>query len=197
MKILVVSDAISSALYDQFDSDRFRGIEMVISCGDLPADYMEFIVSMLNVPCYYVPGNHDTSFLDRAPPGWIPLDDQLVTHSGVTMIGLGGSQRYRPGRAYQYTEAEMRRRLLRLKPSIWMKRKPIDIIVTHAPPYGLGDLEELSHRGFKVFLEIITAYKPKYFFHGHVHLNYSQHPRTLVHDCTRVINGYQHYVLDY
>lgn len=198
MKILVVSDATSPVLYDHYKSEHLRGIEMVISCGDLPGDYMEFIVSMLNVPCYFVPGNHDTVFLEKTPPGWIALDGKLVTsRSGITMLGLGGSQRYRPGRAYQYTEGEMRMRFLKLKPSIWLKRKQIDIVVTHAPPHGLGDLEDLPHRGFAVFREIITTYKPKYFLHGHVHLNYSQNPRILTHDCTRIINGYQYYVLDY
>lgn len=103
--------------------------------------------------------------------------------------------RYKPG-PFQYTEREMKFRLLKLLPSLWLHKNRIDILVTHAPAYKLGDLEG-PHRGFKVFRNIIEKYKPKYHLHGHVHLNYAQHPRKITHDKTSIINGFDHYMFEY
>lgn len=101
MKILLISDVTSPALYDRFDRALFKGVSLVISCGDLKPDYLDFVMSMLNVPCYYVPGNHDERFVREPPLGWIPLDGRLMTHEGVNMMGLGGCMKYKPG-PYQY-----------------------------------------------------------------------------------------------
>lgn len=196
MKILVIADQITPMLYDYFNEERFRDVNCVISCGDLPGDYLEFIVSMLNVPCFYVPGNHDTGFIENPPPGWIALDDNLVEHNGICIVGLGGSIRYKPG-PFQYSEFDMKRRVLRLKPKIWLKKKKIDILVSHAPAYGLGDIADSPHSGFKVFLDILDMYQPKYFLHGHVHLNYTAQPRRMSYGRTNIINGYEYYVFDY
>ena len=195
MKILVISDVESLILYERFDSPAHADVDLVISCGDLSPDYLEFMVTMFNVPCYYVPGNHDERFLEMAPPGWEPLDGRIVSYKGIKILGLGGSIRYKPG-PFQYTEREMKLRLLRLIPSLWLHKNRIDILVTHAPAYKLGDLEG-PHRGFKVFRTIIEKYKPKYHVHGHVHLNYSQHSRKIKHDQTSIINGFDYYTFEY
>ena len=196
MKILLIADKISPVLYDCFDAKRFREIDIVISCGDLPLFYMEFIISMLNVPCCYVAGNHDTAFVKTPPPGWQTLDGRLIQYKGIQLMGLGGSMRYKPG-PFQFSETEMLFRYLKLKPKLWLGKNRIDILVTHAPAYGLGDLEYFPHRGFKVFRNIMERYQPKYFLHGHVHLNYSRHPRLLAYCDTQIINGFQYYVFDY
>ncbi|MCG8339542.1 MAG: metallophosphoesterase [Proteobacteria bacterium] len=196
MKILLISDKISPILYDYFDRERFEDIDLVVSCGDLPADYMDYLVSMLNIPCYFVPGNHDEGFVDNPPQGWISLDGKLVEHKGITIMGLGGSRRYKNG-PQQYSEAEMIWRYLKMKPKIWWKKGRIDILVTHAPAYKLNDLEDTPHKGFKVFRTIIETYNPKYFLHGHVHLSYSQNPRLITHGETTIINGFQHHIFEY
>ncbi len=196
MKILVIADSESSALYGNFDPERFLDIDVVISCGDLSPGYMEFIISMLNVPCYYVPGNHDVNFVGNPPLGWKPLDGQLVCHDTIKILGLGGSMRYKPG-PHQYTEFEMRNRFFKLKPFLWWQNNTIDILVTHAPAYQLGDLEDLPHQGFRVFRDIIDTYKPKYHLHGHVHLNYGTIPRQQCYGDTVIINGYQHHVFEF
>jgi Icc-related predicted phosphoesterase len=195
MKILIISDVESSILYKRFDNSTHADVDIVISCGDLRLDYLEYIVTMFNVPCYYVPGNHDERFLEMAPPGWEPLDDRIASYKGVKILGLGGSMRYKPG-PFQYTELEMKFRLLRLIPSLWLHKNRIDILVTHAPAYKLGDLEG-PHRGFKVFRTIIEKYKPRYHLHGHVHLNYSQYSRKIKHGQTSIINAFDHYMFEY
>ncbi len=91
----------------------------------------------------------------------------------------------------------MRWRFFKMKPKLWWKKNNIDILATHAPAYKLGDLEDKPHNGFKVFRNIIETYKPKYFLHGHVHLNYSRQPRIFHHGETEIINGYQYHLFDY
>ncbi|NEX20981.1 metallophosphoesterase [Thiorhodococcus mannitoliphagus] len=196
MKILLISDAVSPALYDHYDPEVFEQVDLVISCGDLAPGYLDFVLSMLNVPCYYVPGNHDVSFIESPPSGWTLLDGKVITHEGVTMMGLGGSMRYKPG-PYQYTEAEMKRRFLRMKPALWWKGGQIDILVTHAPALGLNDLADTAHHGFKIFRDIIGAYQPKYFLHGHAHLDYSSNPRRCQYGKTVIINGYGYHLFEY
>ena len=195
MKILAISDVESKVLYEGYDRSCRKDVDIVISCGDLSLEYLEFIVTMINVPCFYVPGNHDERFVEREPPGWIPLDGRVVRHKGINILGLGGSMKYRPG-PYQYTEVEMRLRFLKVLPKLWLNRNQIDILVTHAPAYDLGDLEG-PHRGFKLFRRIIEKYKPKYHLHGHVHLNYAQHARTQKYKQTSIINGYDFYSFRY
>ena len=196
MKILLISDKLSPVLYDHFNPDIFQGVDIVISCGDLPAYYLEFIISMLNVPCYYVPGNHDNAFVKKPPPGWDLLDGNVIDFQGISIMGLGGSMKYKEG-PYQYTEKEMKGRLFRMKPKIWRQKNKIDILVTHAPAKNLGDLEDLPHKGFKTFQKILDYYKPKYFLHGHVHLNYSRNPRQIKYGETEIINGYEYHIFDY
>lgn len=196
MKILLISDKTAPALYEHFNLEKFENIEMVVSCGDLPIDYMEFIISMLNVPCYFVPGNHDTGLKAKPPPGWISLDGKVTNYNGITIMGLGGSMKYKQG-PNQYTEFEMKARFLRMKPKIWYHKNKIDIIVTHSPAVGLGDLNDFPHSGFKIFRKIIEQYQPKYLLHGHTHLNYSRQPRQINYGSTEIINGYQYHVFDY
>ena len=59
MRILTVSDEECPALWDHFLPERLEGIELIISCGDLKADYLSFLVTMARCPVLYVHGNHD------------------------------------------------------------------------------------------------------------------------------------------
>ena len=69
MKILVVSDIESNYIWDFFDKANFEDVDCVISCGDLKASYLSFLVTMLAVPVFYVHGNHDTQYLEKPPEG--------------------------------------------------------------------------------------------------------------------------------
>ena len=60
MKILTLSDQECAALYDYYIPGRLDGYDLIISCGDLNAKYLSFIVTMATVPVLYVHGNHDT-----------------------------------------------------------------------------------------------------------------------------------------
>jgi Icc-related predicted phosphoesterase len=90
----------------------------------------------------------------------------------------------------------MARRISKLH---WKIRKlgGVDIVVTHAPPLGVGDDEDPAHKGFETFLELIELYKPKYLLHGHVHLRYGTDPtRVRQYGDTAVINVSERYTLE-
>lgn len=195
MKILALSDVECKAFYDYYIPGRLDEYDLIISCGDLKPQYLSFIVTMTRVPLLYVHGNHDERYEKLPPEGCDCIEDKLIVYKGLRILGLGGCRQYRPG-AHQYTEAEMRWRIFKLKWKI-RKHKGVDIVVSHAPLEGIGDGEDYAHRGFGAFLELVDKYKPKYWLHGHVHMNYStENVREREYNGTRVINAYERYVLD-
>ena len=194
MKILIISDEECPALWDYFLPERLEGIELIISCGDLKADYLSFLVTMARCPVLYVHGNHDGGYKRNPPEGCDCIDGHIVEYNGLRIGGLGGCRRYHPGE-HQYSEAEMRRRIFRLLPP-W-RRKQLDILVTHAPPRGLGDAEDPAHRGFEAFLPLLEKHKPRYLLHGHDHTRYGQQiPRVRTHGETTLVNCCERYVLE-
>ena len=195
MKILTVSDEECSALWEHYAEDRLREYDLILSCGDLKADYLSFLVTMAHCPLFYVHGNHDTGY-DRTPPmGCDCIDDKLVIYNGIRILGLGGCRRYHPG-SYQYSEKEMRRRINRLRFHLW-RAGGVDIVVTHAPAAGLGDSEDPAHWGFDCFVELLKKYQPKYMLHGHVHLRYGpDQNRIHTFGNTTIINCSERYTLD-
>ena len=195
MKILTVSDEVCKALYDYYVPGKLKDYDLIISCGDLKPQYLSFLVTMTRVPLLYVHGNHDGRYETTPPEGCDCIEDKIVVYKGLRILGLGGSVCYNGGR-HQYTEAEMRRRIWRLKWKIH-KHKGVDIVVSHAAPAGVGDADDYAHRGFYEFLKFIDRYHPKYWIHGHVHMNYGfDQIRVQQYKETKVINAYERYVLD-
>ena len=195
MKILIVSDEECPALWDYYLPGRLADYDLILSCGDLKAKYLSFLVTMARCPLLYVHGNHDTDYVKDPPLGCDCLDDQIVTFNGIRILGLGGCRQYHPG-AHQYTEKQMRRRIRRLRFLLW-RTKGVDIVVTHAPPEGLGDAEDPAHKGFAALRELLDKYHPQYLLHGHVHLRYG-HDQTRVreYEGTQIINTSERYVLE-
>ncbi|MGH2354223.1 MAG: metallophosphoesterase family protein [Chloroflexota bacterium] len=132
--MLVVADVEDRALYQHFDPDRWAraGIELIVSCGDLRPGYLDFLVSSFNVPCFYVRGNHDTTYEVSPPGGCIDIDQRLERYKGVRFYGLEGSRWYNGGPA-QYHESQMRWRAFWAG---WAFRQAggVDVIVAHSPP---------------------------------------------------------------
>lgn len=196
MKILAIADVESKYLWDYFEKSKLEGIDLIISCGDLDPRYLSFLATFTSAPVLYVHGNHDDKYERIPPEGCICIDDKIYVHEGVRILGLGGSMRYKPGE-HQYTEWEMRRRVFKLFPKlVW--RRGFDILVTHAPAYQLNDARDLSHQGFKIFLQLIEKYHPKFFLHGHVHMSYGrQHKRYDKYMDTYVINAFDRCVFEF
>ena len=191
MKILAIADKKHPVLYDFFDPARFSDIDLVISCGDLPTDYLSFLVTVIPVPLLFVPGNHDGRFRENPPPGCDSIDGKVVAHHGFVVGGLGGSMWYN-GEGFQYREKEMKRRVNKI-----LRRAGrvggMDLFVAHAPPYGIHDMEDHCHWGFHAFRRIVDEKRTRVFVHGHIHQVHSKEDRETSKDGVRIINAYRYH----
>ncbi len=219
-KILCVSDHIDPLVYSSQVKDRFGDVDLVVSAGDLPMDYLGFIASSLNKPVVFVFGNHNLEkmYLFRRDfrsdhVGHRAFSHGLSEHhygstyvgwksaliSGVLIAGLGGSMRYNSG-DNQYTERQMRRRIYRLVPRLIYNRirygRYLDVLVTHAPPRGIHDRTDPCHLGFRSFIWFMKVFQPRYLLHGHIHLYDQNALRITRYMNTDVINVYDHFVLE-
>jgi Icc-related predicted phosphoesterase len=216
MKILCVSDQIDPLVYSNTIRDRFSDVDLVLSAGDLPLDYLDFIISSLNKPLLFVFGNHHAegmkyfrgsvftpifSLDDTEDPhgsGATHVGSRVRREGGLIIAGLGGSMRYNRG-ANQYTNFEMCLEILRLLPALLFNRifrgRFLDILLTHAPPQGIHDREDRCHSGFRSFLAFMRIFKPKYLIHGHIHLYDLSGTRATPYRDTMVVNAYGHYII--
>ena len=189
VKILAISDVPSELLWDESVRRRLEGIDLILSCGDLPKKYLEYLTNFTAAPILYVHGNHDGSYKGAEPGGCICVDDAVYVWKGLRIMGLGGCSRYNKEDTFQYTEGEKRRRARRL----WLAARRaggVDILLTHAPASGLNDGTDRAHKGFQVFNDLMDLYQPKWFIHGHMHLNYGANlPRVCTRGGTTVINA--------
>ena len=195
MKILLIADEESPGLYQYYRPGRLDGIDMIISAGDLKKHYLEFLVTMANAPLIYVHGNHDGLFLNDPPEGCECADDRLLKVNGLRILGLGGSRLYSGG-PFQYTERQMRKRAAKLRFQLW-RAHGMDIMITHTPPAGCGDLQDPAHMGFEAFLPLLDRYHPRYLIHGHIHTRYTHGADRVTHyGDTTIINACGEYILE-
>jgi predicted phosphodiesterase len=196
VNILCIADEENKGLWDYYTPEKMEDVDLIISCGDLNSDYLQYLVTMANKPLLYVPGNHDALYERKPPLGCENIDGKIYDFKGLRILGLGGSMKYREG-SNMYTESEMARKIRRMSSAITI-RNGFDILVTHAPAAGYGDLEDLPHQGFQCFNTLIEKWHPKYMLHGHVHACYNakNFERELVHETgTKIINCYDKYML--
>lgn len=195
VKILLVSDEESKFIWDFFDPERFRGVELTISCGDLDSRYLTFLATMIPAPLIYVHGNHDKKYRHRPPEGCICIDDAVFRYKGYRFVGFGGAPGMRGAEEQEYTEREMAKRIRKL----WLKlrlSRGADVLVTHSPAYRLGDLEDYYHRGFGCFRRFLDIYRPRYHFYGHVHPRYGMKPVPIEYEGSTLINACGYKILE-
>ena len=189
MRILCVSDQVDPLVYSPRMRERYKDVDLVLSAGDLPPEYLGFITSMLNKDLVYVAGNHDLGELEAQ--GHRPLDRgrrrratrstgavdagfKIKRAEGLIILGLPGSMLYNKGRN-QYSELAMSLRLALLAPRLLLNK-----LLLRAGPWtsssrtprrrGIHDRDDLCHRGFKCFLWLMRVFKPRWLVHGHIHL---------------------------
>ena len=188
MKLLLISDEESPAYWDYYRPGKLNGIDLILSAGDLKPEYLEFLVTMGRAPLLYIHGNHDGRYEKNPPEGCECIDGDLVCVKGLRILGLGGCPLYNYG-PHQYTEKQMRRRFRKLHRKL-RKLHGVDIVLTHAPVRGFGDLDDPVHRGFEFFIELIDTLKPRFWIHGHIHPNYTQRlAGDLQRGETRILNA--------
>jgi len=215
LKILCISDHIDPQVYSSQIKERFADVDIILSAGDLPFDYLDFIVSTLNKPLFFVFGNHhtdelkhyrkmfDTPFIQTQSEylgcGAIHLGTKVKKEGNFLVAGLGGSMRYNNG-LNQYTDFEMYIEIIKMIPRLLWNRifrgRYVDILLTHAPPKGIHDQSDRCHLGFKAYLWFMKTFKPKYLVHGHIHLYDLNTTRCTKWHNTLVVNAYDHYVIN-
>lgn len=195
MKLLLVSDEESPYFWDYYRPGRLDGIDLILAAGDLKAEYLSFLVTMGRAPVLYIHGNHDKTYDLFPPEGCDCVDGDLVCVKGLRILGLGGCPLYNGG-PHQYTERQMRKRFRKL----WWKirrAKGFDILLTHAPARGFGDMDDPVHRGFSIFLELMDKWQPRYLIHGHIHRSYKlQKNEDLHYGETTIINACGYRILE-
>ncbi len=184
VRALVVADEVVESLHD-LSVRRYRP-DLVLAAGDLPWSYLEFLSSALDVPVVFVPGNHDdaipsvrrsiTGVLTQdglpcdapRPHGCLNADGRVLEVAGLRIAGLGGCVRYNDG-PHQYTQRQYRRRARRLVRRAERAGGEVDVLLTHAPPLGLGDEPDPCHVGVEAMHETLERLQPSWQLHGHIH----------------------------
>jgi Icc-related predicted phosphoesterase len=211
VKILALSDEVVESLYRPEVKDRFGDVDVILACGDLPYFYLEFMLTMLGKPLYYVHGNHDKPrqylsdgrIIDRAE-GCEPIEDRVAQVSAakgqLLVAGLGGSIRYNPG-PHQYTQAEMAARALRLTPALLANRvrhgRYLDVLITHAPPRHIHETGDRAHVGFEAFCRLMDQFHPRFLLHGHAHVYRNDAVTATRYKETQVLNVYPYRVIEF
>ena len=103
MKLLLLGDKESPYLWDYYQPGRLSEYDIILSAGDLDAEYLSFIVTMARAPLLYVHGNHDGSYEKYPPEGCDCIEDQLFICKGLRILGLGGCPVYSGG-PHQYSD---------------------------------------------------------------------------------------------
>ena len=210
MRILAVSDKVEPVLYGPHIRERVGQIDLILACGDLPYYYLEYIVGLLDSPLYFVHGNHDKVVALPNDPdaltgasvfNWATnLHLRTVNHKGLLLGGMEGCRVYNPGAPFQYSEQEVKAQVLRLGLRLHLNRlrhgRCLDILITHAPPRGIHDGEDLPHRGFESYLWLLRAFQPTLMIHGHQHVYNRNEATETDYEGTRIINTYGYRVLE-
>jgi hypothetical protein len=208
-KLLTVSDEIVESLWTERVAERFGSVDLVLAAGDLPFDYLEFLSSALDRPLVFVPGNHDADLSAYSrrrgmwlaagfparypgPGGAVNADGRVVEVAGLRIAGLGGSIRYNDG-PNQWTERQQSRRAARLVRAA--RGRPVDVLLTHSPPLGVGDRDDPPHRGFACLHTVVERLQPTVLVHGHIH-PYGQPVPDRSMGETRVLNTVGYRILE-
>lgn len=212
MRILTLSDKVEPLLYGPGLKRVVGDVDLVLGCGDLPQYYLDYVVSTLNVPCYFVHGNHaqGAEFLrcgeeqdqrqQRCLPQGCNVNGRVVNEQGVLIAGFEGCMRYNKNPRFQYTEREMRSKVLKMAPRLLWNRlrhgRYLDILITHAPSFGIHDGPDLCHQGFRAFLTFMRWFRPRYLIHGHKHVYRPDEVTQTSYHQTEVINTYGYRILE-
>ena len=198
MKILAISDIVVDFIYNPKIRQLFPDLDLVIGCGDLPQYYLEFIVSTLDIPLFYVHGNHsqaetlEISGGDKFN-GSIDLHCKVRRIKGFSFAGIEGCIRYKDGK-FQYSQFDMWLNVFRLVPGLFTNRinsgRYLNVFMSHASPWGIHDQPDNAHQGVKAFRWLLDQFQPDYHLHGHIHVYRPDMTIETQYGRTKVVNAY-------
>ena len=193
LRMLAISDEREPSLDSQRTREALEPIDLIVGCGDLQAEYLTFLADAFRVPLIYVRGNHDVGAAWRREQRESlpePLTDgRLHEELGLRVMGFSGSPRYND-RELQFSEGTMWVRAVVAGLRVGRGRRPI-LVISHTPPRGMNDDDDLPHRGFTAFRWLADRLAPPLWLHGHTALVRTglddrcvRHGETLFYNCT-------------
>jgi uncharacterized protein len=193
VRLLAVSDEVEPQLLDPRTVAAQGRVDLVIGCGDLPADYLDAVSTLYQAPLLFVRGNHDPPARHGDYPSGAEIDGRIVSEKGLLIAGLEGSRRYSDG-PHQYTERGMLAKVIGLRARLRLRR--LDVLISHGPPAGLNDGPDLPHQGLLAMRRAVEWMRPRLLLHGHIHPYGRAIPREGRLGDTRVINVVGHRLIE-
>lgn len=192
IRLLAISDERDPTLESAASRAGMGAIDLIVGAGDLEPEYLSFVADAFHAPLRYIRGNHDEG------PAWAdtrrgllpnPMrDGAIVQEVGVRLVGFSGSPVYNQG-GMQVSALGMWLRVMAASGRA-SRQRPV-IVVTHAPPRGVNDDQDLAHRGFTAFRWLADRLEPPLWLHGHTALvrrgiddRTARHNGTLFYNCT-------------
>jgi uncharacterized protein len=193
LRLLAVSDEVEPQLLDEKTVAGQGRIDLLIGCGDLPADYLDGLATLYAAPLVFVRGNHDPPDRKGDYPPDAEIDGRVVSERGLLIAGLEGCIRYSGG-PHQYTERQMTAKVLALR--LRLRGRRPDVLITHGPPAGINEGSDPPHRGLRAVRRAVEWMHPRWLLHGHVHPYGRDTPREGRLGETRVINVVGHRLIE-
>lgn len=193
VRLLAVSDEVEPQLLDERTVEAQGHVDLVVGCGDLPADYLDALATFYAAPLIFVRGNHDPPGRQGGYPQEAEIDGRVVKERGLLIAGLEGSIKYSDG-PHQYTERQMTAKVLALRLSLRLRHP--DILITHGPPAGVNEGSDAPHRGLQAVRRAVELFRPRLLLHGHVHPYGREIQREAQLGETRVINVVGHRLIE-
>lgn len=192
IRVLAVSDEPDPSLDSPATREAVGPVDFIVGAGDLQPEYLLFVADAFGAPLHFVRGNHDVgaawAHSERRHLPEPMRDGDLVHEGGIRLVGFSGSPRYNE-RGMQVSSLGMWWKVL----TAWVRvarTRPL-LVVTHAPPRGVNDDQDLAHRGFGAFRWLAERLESPLWLHGHTALvrrgiddRLARHAGTLFYNCT-------------
>jgi uncharacterized protein len=159
MKVLALADRPASINIK--DVVMAEGIELIVTLGDLTREDLIMLEYVTDIPKIGVYGNHCSgNYMEDL--GIMNMHQKIWEYGGLKFGGFEGCVRYKESRyAPMYTQDEANE---------MMDEFPyVDVFLSHCPPRGVNDLEEIAHQGFDALRSYLDTHSPKYWMHGHTY----------------------------
>lgn len=175
MKLVIISDT-----HGLHESLEIPDGDVLIHAGDLTRhgslenvqEFNEFLGTLPHPHKIVIAGNHDLCFeryreaCEELLTNCIYLQDQEVILDGVKFYGS-------PWQPWFYDWAFNLERGPEIRAKWELIPEDTDMLITHGPPYGIGDLTTRGEKtGCQDLLEVVEKIKPTAHIFGHIHEGY-------------------------
>lgn len=180
MKICIISDTHTKHKFLNFGLKSLEA-DVIIHCGDMTGNgginaIEEFMKWFSGLDQFKhkicVAGNHDWLFernnlraREVVPENVIYLEDEETIIDDIKFYGTP-VQKIFCNWAFNRPESKLAQHWAGIPDDT-------DVLITHSPPYGIGDYVSDGHQGSpSLYMEVVKRIKPKIHCFGHIHEGY-------------------------